>query len=135
VLLAEDNAINQMVMTKLLGTLGLRCEVVGNGREAVDAVLRGDGQYLLVFMDMQMPVMGGVEATQSIRRLGSWLPIIGFTANAMEEDHRQCIASGMNDVLTKPVTRGKLLSILAAVVSDRVEAAANTTGSPDAATA
>lgn len=119
VLLAEDNAINQVVMKKMLGTLGLQCDVVANGREAVDAVTQAGKPYLMVLMDMQMPVMGGVEATQAVRRMGSWLPIIGFTANAMEEDRRLCIASGMNDVLTKPVTREKLLAVLAAVVTDR----------------
>jgi len=120
VLLAEDNTINQVVMCKMLRGLGLQCDVVGNGQEAVNMLknVQYSQRVLLVLMDMQMPLMNGVEATTCIRGMGCSVPVIGFTANAMEEDRRLCMRSGMNDVLTKPVTRVKLLGVLASIISD-----------------
>src|SRR5574343_831839 len=103
ILLVEDEPINQEVAGALLEMAGLCVEVAGNGAEAVDRVRAGGID--LVLMDIQMPVMGGIEATQQIRTLSSReaLPIIAMTANAFEEDRLACIAAGMNDHIGKPV--------------------------------
>lgn len=104
VLVAEDNHVNQMVVTALLGRLGHRAEVVGNGIEAIDALMRSP--YDLVLMDVQMPEMDGPTATQRIRSLAgdvSRIPIIALTANAMTGDRERYLAVGMTDYVAKPI--------------------------------
>jgi signal transduction histidine kinase/CheY-like chemotaxis protein/HPt (histidine-containing phosphotransfer) domain-containing protein len=113
VLLAEDNAVNQRVATLLLERLGYRPDVVGNGREALDALR--ERSYDVVLMDVQMPEMDGLEAT---RRVRAELPadrqprIVAMTANAMTEDRERCLAAGMDDYLAKPVRREELAAAL-----------------------
>jgi CheY-like chemotaxis protein len=105
VLIAEDHPANQKLAQRMIEKLGYHADVVGNGREAVDAISRQD--YDLVLMDYRMPVMSGLEATVEIRRRekdsGRHLPIIALTANAMNEDRDRCAHAGMNDFLSKPV--------------------------------
>jgi len=113
ILLVEDNKINQKLALVLLRKLGYSVDLAENGVEAVDAVWKNN--YDLILMDMQMPVMGGIEATQKIRSLGgakAGIPIVALTANAMESDFEACISAGMNEMLTKPINREKLISCL-----------------------
>ncbi len=105
ILLVEDNLINQKVGTRLLEKLGCRVDLAANGFEAVQ--LAGQLPYDLIFMDCQMPEMDGFEASRQIRSLGGALKkvgIVALTAAATPEDRLKCLASGMNDYLSKPVS-------------------------------
>ena len=112
VLLAEDNEINQQVAEEILQQAGLVVRSANNGKEAVEMVKAGN--FDVVLMDIQMPVMGGFEATQEIRRDERFqdLPIIAMTAHAMAGDHEKSIEAGMNDHLTKPIDPDQLISAL-----------------------
>lgn len=108
ILVVEDNYINQQVVLNMLANLHYSCQVVCNGKEAIQAIETGRGCFDLILMDCQMPVMDGYEATQHIRaskngELNSNVPIIALTANAMSGDREKCVEAGMNDYLEKPV--------------------------------
>ncbi len=114
ILIAEDNVINQKVARAILGRFGYTADVACNGLEAVEAVRRSD--YDVVLMDMQMPEMDGLEATQRIcaQHAAEDRPlIIGLTANATESDRASCLDAGMDDFLAKPVTVAALERMLA----------------------
>jgi PAS domain S-box-containing protein len=112
VLLVDDEPVNQEVTLAILTRLKLVVDVVGNGAEAVERV-RGE-RYALVLMDVQMPVMDGLDAARAIRQLPDrqQLPILAMTANAYAEDREVCLAAGMNDHITKPVAPSRLYSCL-----------------------
>lgn len=115
VLLAEDNVINQHVAMAMLRRLGIRADVVGSGREAIDALQRKP--YQLVLMDVQMPEMDGLEAT---RRLRQWeqctkaprVTVVAMTAHAMQGDRQTCLDAGMDDYVPKPIQRSQLEEVL-----------------------
>lgn len=111
ILVAEDNSINQMVAVHLLRGLGTEPLVVGNGREAVDALARE--RFDIVFLDIQMPVMDGLAAARAIRqRHGRDIPLIAFTAGTMTHERMECLNSGMNDFVSKPMVRAQLVEVL-----------------------
>ncbi|MGL4473973.1 MAG: response regulator, partial [Shewanella sp.] len=111
VLVVEDNATNQLVAKGMLAKFAVRIDVAGNGKEALAALAQIP--YDLVFMDCQMPVMDGYEASRHIRDAHSQVknqsvPIIAMTANAMQGDREQCLAAGMSDYIAKPIDPAKL---------------------------
>ena len=122
ILLAEDNLVNQKVAVRMLERLGYRVDVVANGLEVIDAFTRRD--YDVVFMDVQMPEMDGLEATRWIRQK---LPperqpvVIAMTANAMEGDRDICLDSGMDDYVSKPVRVDELVNALQKLAKKRAE--------------
>src|SRR5690606_2010507 len=107
ILLAEDNRINQMFVSMMLGEAGHKVTVAENGKEAIGRLASfREHPFDLVLMDIQMPVMDGVEATEKIRQLpgpASEVPIIALTAFAMNGDKERFRASGMNGYVTKPI--------------------------------
>jgi CheY-like chemotaxis protein len=135
VLLAEDNLVNQKLISRLLQKLGHDVKVVENGFEAIQALAAEE--FDLVAMDMQMPVMDGLEAVRKIREKekisGQHIPIVAMTANAFEEDKRRCIEAGMDGYLIKPVNsltiRTEIARVMAAQKESRLtEPAGNTKG-------
>jgi signal transduction histidine kinase/HPt (histidine-containing phosphotransfer) domain-containing protein/ActR/RegA family two-component response regulator len=114
-LLAEDNEINRMVALGILGRLGLEADVATTGKQAIEMARRT--AYDLVLMDVQMPEMDGDDATRNIRTMhdgatNGQVPIVAMTAYAMESDREKCMAAGMNDFLTKPISPQQLVEKL-----------------------
>ncbi|MBK8046806.1 MAG: response regulator [Anaerolineales bacterium] len=118
-LLAEDNPINQKLAKLILHKQGYHVTVVGNGRAALAAL---ETQPVdLVLMDIQMPEMSGIDATQTLRRLevgtDRHLPIIAMTAHAMKGDAEACLAAGMDDYIAKPVQAQELYRVIERVMA------------------
>jgi len=101
VLLVEDNEVNQIVASKMIKRVGLSVDIAANGVEAL-AFLENN-RYELIFMDLHMPDMDGYEATRSIRQLQIHTPIIAITAATDKSVEQNCIDTGMNDFITKPI--------------------------------
>ena len=113
ILLAEDNIVNQKVAVALLQKVGHSVDVVDNGKEALKRVQKGN--YTLLLMDVQMPVMDGFEATRQIRAWEaekSHIPIIAMTAHAMKGDRERCLDAGMDDYLSKPLDKRSLFTAI-----------------------
>ncbi len=121
ILLADDNLVNQKLTVKLLTKAGYSVEIANNGQEAVDKYLSRPYSFDIIFMDVQMPVLNGLEATQQLRQKGfSDLPIVALTANVMKNDREKCLESGMNDYISKPIKREIVFGILKKWVLDKV---------------
>jgi osomolarity two-component system sensor histidine kinase TcsA len=113
ILLVEDNMVNQIVMLKLLKSLGFeRVDTAWDGAEAVRQVKQTPLSYNAILMDINMPVMNGLEATTKIREVNSEVPIIALTGNALKGDAETYLARGMNDYVPKPVHRKRLVQLL-----------------------
>lgn len=131
VLLVEDNLVNQTIAVKMLERAGCSVTVANDGQEALD-MFECD-RFDVVFMDMQMPVMGGLEATRAIRARearhswvmssGNWrpVPIVAMTAHTSDADRIQCMEAGMDDFVTKPVRPAELYAVLTRVATDETE--------------
>jgi len=110
VLVAEDNAINQIVIEGLLAIEGAEADVVPDGHQALDRVAAQNGQlYNVVLLDVMMPGLDGYETARRIRTLDPALPIIGQTAHAMQEVRDQCLGAGMVERVTKPIDTEELV--------------------------
>lgn len=112
ILLVEDNRVNQMVLMEMLVAEGARVELANDGREAIEKATTG--HYDLVLMDMQMPCMGGVEATRHLRRQPKLdqVPIVALTGNIDPSAQTECEAAGMNGFLPKPISPSQLYAAL-----------------------
>lgn len=124
VLLAEDNRVNQIVALGMLSKIGIKADAVANGAEVISAIQSIN--YALILMDIQMPEMDGYEATRKIRAAeregdltyrhiaenNAHIPIIAMTAHALQSDREKCIASGMDDYITKPIVVDRIIDLL-----------------------
>jgi CheY-like chemotaxis protein len=112
ILLAEDNPVNQKLATRILERMGYATDVAGDGQEAIERI--AGATYDVVLMDVQMPILDGLEATRQIRaRWPDGRPrIVAMTANAMAEDRDACLAAGMDDYLSKPIRVDELAAAL-----------------------
>ncbi len=126
VLLVDDNDLNRQIGTELLQAVGIEVEVAEDGRQALDRLAAK--AYELVLMDMQMPVMDGLEATRAIRRHPRWqqLPVLAMTANAMAIDRQRCLEAGMNSHIAKPIDPNELYAQLLQWLPRRERVAAST---------
>jgi len=119
ILLAEDNAVNQKLVSRILKKSGHEVAVAADGRQALEAL--NNDHFDLVLMDIQMPEMDGFEATGQLRRLeektGAHLPVIALTAHAMEGDQERCLAAGMDAYVSKPVKVDTLLETIYRLLS------------------
>lgn len=121
ILLAEDNPVNRKLATKLLSKAGYGVISANNGREAVDLFSDSPEAFDIVFMDIQMPELDGLEATRLLRKKGfNTIPIIALTASTTREDERICLDAGMNDFITKPIKRAVVFDVLRKWVFERV---------------
>ncbi len=117
-LVVDDNDLNRVVLVKMLSALGIKCATAVNGKEAVEKVQNEADQFDVIFMDLMMPVMNGLEATQEIRKQcqegkGKKIAIIASTAN--REDRAKCLEAGMDAMLAKPLKKGDVIKILKAL--------------------
>ncbi|MBJ7416246.1 MAG: response regulator [Niveispirillum sp.] len=136
ILLAEDVFANQMLVRTILEKAGHRVNVVENGAEAVEDVTRGNGTYDLVLMDVQMPILDGMEATRRIRQAGyDSLPILALTANVLKEEREACLEAGMNGHIAKPVSPQALNQAIADIAGFRLTATASAPVATESVTA
>jgi PAS domain S-box-containing protein len=112
ILLVEDNDLNQQVACEILQDAQFLVDVVGDGAAALERVRQAGQVYDMIFMDVQMPIMDGMEATRQLRAMGYTLPIVAMTANAMPGDRERCQEAGMNDHLSKPIEPEQLRAML-----------------------
>jgi two-component system, sensor histidine kinase and response regulator len=120
ILLAEDNPVNQRLAVRLLERRGHRVTVAGNGRAAVE--LATTFHFDVVLMDVQMPIMDGLEATRLIRAHSASIPILAMTAHAMDGDRERCLAAGMNGYTSKPIHADQLFAAIHSLMGAKLEA-------------
>ncbi|MCA1755890.1 MAG: response regulator [Bacteroidales bacterium] len=111
ILVVEDEKYNFTLLKYIFEKEGQEIVWAHNGEEAV-ALFRDEGRFDLILMDIKMPVMNGFEATRLIRESGSDIPVIAVTAYAMPDDRERCLAAGCNDVITKPLQRDAIVSLV-----------------------
>ena len=121
-LLVEDNELNQEIAVEILQETGFVMDVADDGAVAVEKLKGAEpGQYDLILMDIQMPILNGYEATKQIRALNqpgiSDIPIIAMTANAFDEDKKAALAAGMNGHIAKPIDVPKLMELLTEILN------------------
>jgi len=119
ILLAEDNVSNQLLAMTLLQRMGHRVDAVANGAEAIEAIRLAP--YDLVFMDMMMPLVNGLDATREVRKMPSpagTIPIVAMTANAFRHDEMACLAAGMNGFISKPISVDRLRDVIGRVLRE-----------------
>jgi CheY-like chemotaxis protein len=127
ILIVEDNLVNQKVVTAVLRKRGYTIELANDGMEALSK-LENPGSFDLVLMDVQMPVLDGLEATRRIRQQERWhdLPIVAMTAHAMNGDRERCLDAGMNGYISKPVHPSHLLNTVDEYLNPPVDSLAAT---------
>ncbi|MGC9350397.1 MAG: response regulator [Sulfurovum sp.] len=121
--MAEDNAINQKLITNVLNRLGIEVSIVNNGEEALES--RKDNSYDMIFMDIEMPIMGGMESTANILNYErsnhqKHIPIIALTANALAGDREKYMGAGMDGYLAKPIELATLRELLVEYFEDKI---------------
>ena len=120
ILLAEDTPFNLKMAKTLITKAGYQVEVAQNGKEAVDIYTKAPEEYDLIFMDVQMPEMDGIEATKKIREDGFHkIPIIAMTAHTDESIKEKCLEAGMNDFISKPIRKEIVSEVVEKWVSDK----------------
>ena len=121
-LLVEDNPVNQKLVLAILRKKGYHIDVANHGREALQKIETAEIPYEVVLMDVQMPILDGLEATRLLRRDPRWedLPIIAMTAHAMTGDRERCLEAGMNGYISKPVQPAHLVATVEQYLSDQV---------------
>ena len=121
-LLVEDNPVNQKLVLAILRKKGYHIDVANHGREALQKIETAETPYEVVLMDVQMPILDGLEATRLLRRDPRWgdLPIIAMTAHAMTGDRERCLEAGMNGYISKPVQPAHLVATVEQYLSDQV---------------
>ena len=113
ILITEDNKVNQKLAKMMLTKAGFKVDIASNGQEAVNKLLAKPKDFDLVFMDIQMPVMDGFDATAAIRKAGFHsLPIVAMTAHAMKGYRQKCIEAGMDDYVTKPIKKDEVIAVI-----------------------
>lgn len=118
ILVVDDSLDNQLLIGRTLNLLGAQVDLANDGVEAIDRATAGF--YDVVLMDLQMPRLGGVEATRILRERGYTRPIVALTAHAMKEDRMRCLNVGCTDYLTKPIQRSHLMNVLERVTRVQV---------------
>jgi len=120
ILLAEDNPVNQKLAKIMLTKAGYQVEVATNGKEALEKFTASPDDFDMIFMDVQMPEMDGLEATRAIRERGfDTIPIAAMTAHAIEGDREMCLEAGMDDYISKPIKREVVFQVLQKWVLDK----------------
>lgn len=119
ILVAEDNPVNQKLISKVLENAGYSVRIAENGKKAVEIYSGSPELYDIILMDVQMPEMDGLSATQALRKMGHRIPIIAMTAHAMKEDEKMCLDAGMDGYISKPIKREIVYSVLERHVLDK----------------